>query len=130
MDELAEMISLALVTSAGELSAATASVVDNLAKEIRRGTRSIENKKAWCGGMGICELVYRNSLLSEVYAIKAAKILVERMFNSCKDTDAIVNAWIDSTEVNIREDNGHDHVIDYIADKMPNNSIAVNLALL
>lgn len=123
IDELTEMISLALVTSAGELSTATASVVDNLAKEIRRGTRSIENKKAWCGGMGICELVYRNSLLSEVYAIKAAKILIERMFNSCKDTDTIVNAWIDSPEVNIREDNGHDHVIDYIADKMPTSSI-------
>lgn len=123
VDELTEMISLALVTSAGELSSATASVSDNLAKEIRKGTRDIENKKAWAAGMGICELVYRNSAISNIYATKAAKILIERLFNSCEDTDTIVNAWIDSPEVNIRENNGNDHVIDYIAPVMPKNSI-------
>ena len=123
VDELTEMISLALVTSAGELSSATASVSDNLAKEIRKGTRDIENKKAWAAGMGICELVYRNSAISKIYATKAAKILIEHLFNSCEDTDTIVNAWIDSPEVNIRENNGNDHVIDYIATAAPKNSI-------
>ena len=123
IDELTEMISLALVTSAGELSTATASVSDNLAKEIRKGTRDIENKKAWAAGMGICELIYRNSSISRIYATKAAKILIERLFNSCEDTDTIVNAWIDSPEVNIRENNGNDHVIDFIADRMPKNTI-------
>ncbi len=123
IDELTEMISLALVTSAGELSSATASVSDNLAKEIRKGTRDIENKKAWAAGMGICELIYRNTAISKIYAIKAAKILIERLFNSCEDTDTIVNAWIDSPEVNIRENNGNDHVIDYVAQKLPKHSI-------
>lgn len=123
VDELTEMISLALVTSAGELSSATASVSDNLAKEIRKGTRDIENKKAWAAGMGICELVYRNSAISNIYATKAAKILIEHLFNSCEDTDTIVNAWIDSPEVNIRENNGNDHVIDYIAPAAPKYSI-------
>lgn len=119
IDQLTEMISLALVTSAGELSSATASVSDNLAKEIRKGSRNIENKKAWAAGMGICELIYRNSEISQIYAMKAAKILIERLFNSCEDTDTIVNAWIDSPEVNIRENNGNDHVIDFIAQKKP-----------
>lgn len=123
IDELTEMISLALVTSAGELSSATASVGDNLAKEIRKGTRDIEDKKAWAAGMGICELIYHNSAISRIYATKAAKILIERMFNSCEDSDTIVNAWIDSPEVNIRENNGNDHVIDFIADKLPKCSI-------
>lgn len=123
IDEIAEMISLALVTSAGELSTATSSVVDNLSKEIRRETRNVENKKAWVAGMGICEIVYRNTSISEIYAIKAAKILIERMFNSCEDTDSIVNAWIDSPEVNIRENNGNDHVIDFIAAKRPTHTI-------
>ncbi len=123
VDELTEMISLTLVTSAGELSSATASVSDNLAKEIRKGTRDIENKKAWAAGMGICELVYRNSAISNIYATKAAKILIEHLFNSCEDTDTIVNAWIDSPEVNIRENNGNDHVIDYIAPAAPKYSI-------
>lgn len=126
VDELTEMISLALVTSAGELSSASASVSDNLEKNISEGTMDIENKKAWAAGMGICEIFYRNEEISNIYAIKAAKILIERMFNSCEDTDIIVNAWIDSPEVNIRENNNNDHVIDFIADKAPKYDLSIN----
>ena len=82
VDELTEMISLALVTSAGELSSASASVSDNLEKNITEGTMDIENKKAWAAGMGICEIFFRNKEISEIYAIKAAKNLIDRMFNS------------------------------------------------
>lgn len=126
VDELTEMISLALVTSAGELSSASASVSDNLEKNITEGTMDIENKKAWAAGMGICEIFYRNEEISDIYAIKAAKILIERMFNSCEDADIIVNAWIDSPEVNIRENNDNDHVIDYIAEKNPQNDLSIH----
>ena len=126
VDELTEMISLALVTSAGELSSASASVSDNLEKNITEGTMDIENKKAWAAGMGICEIFFRNNEISEIYAIKAAKNLIDRMFNSCEDTDIIVNAWIDSPEVNIRENNNSDHVIDYIADKNPVYELTIN----
>ena len=126
VDELTEMISLALVTSAGELSSASASVSDNLEKNISEGTMDIENKKAWAAGMGICEIFYRNEEISHIYAIKVAKILIERMFNSCEDADIIVNAWIDSPEVNIRENNNNDHVIDFIADKAPKYDLSIN----
>ncbi len=126
VDELTEMISLALVTSAGELSSASASVSDNLEKNITEGTMDIENKKAWAAGMGICEIFYRNEEISDIYAIKAAKILIERMFNSCEDADIIVNAWIDSPEVNIRENNNNDHVIDFIAEKNPKYDLSIN----
>ena len=126
VDELTEMISLALVTSAGELSSASASVGDNLEKNINEGTMDIENKKAWAAGMGICEIFFRNEEIGNIYAIKAAKILIERMFNSCEDADVIVNAWIDSSEVNIRENNNNDHVIDFIADKNPQYALSIH----
>ena len=126
VDELAEMISLALVTSAGELSAASASVSDNLEKNIREGSMDIENKKAWAAGMGVCEIIYRGQELSEIYAIKSAKILIDRFFNSCQDANLIANNWIDSPNVNIRENNNYDHVIDYICDKMPKYELTVN----
>lgn len=126
VDELTEMISLALVTAAGELSSASASVSDNLEKNITEGTMDIENKKAWAAGMGICEIFYRSEEISEIYAIKAAKILIERMFNSCEDADIIANAWIDSPDVNIRENNNNDHVIDFIANKNPKFELTVN----
>lgn len=126
IDELAEMISLALVTSAGELSSASASVSDNIEKNIREGAMDIENKKAWAAGMGVCEILYRGQDLSDIYAVKAAKNLIDRFFNSCQDANLIANNWIDSSNVNIRENNNYDHVIDYICDKTPKYELTVN----
>ena len=126
IDELAEMISLALVTSAGELSSASASVSDNIEKNIREGAMDIENKKAWAAGMGVCEIIYRGQDLSDIYSIKSAKNLIDRFFNSCQDANLIANNWIDSPNVNIRENNNYDHVIDYICDKMPKYELTVN----
>lgn len=126
VDELAEMISLALVTSAGELSTASASVSDNIEKNIREGAMDIENKKAWAAGMGICEILYRGHDLSRIYATKSAKNLIDRFFNSCQDANLIANNWIDSPNVNIRENNDYDHVIDYICDKNPRYELTIN----
>ena len=126
VDELSEMISLALVTSAGELSTASASVSDNIEKNIREGSMDIENKKAWAAGMGVCEILYRGQDLSEIYAIKSAKNLIDRFFNSCQDANLIANNWIDSPNVNIRENNNYNHVIDYICDKTPKYELTVN----
>lgn len=126
IDELAEMISLALVTSAGELSSASASVSDNIEKNIREGAMDIENKKAWAAGMGVCEILYRGKDLSDIYSIKAAKNLIDRFFNSCQDANLIANNWIDDPNVNIRENNNYDHVIDYICDKTPKYELTVN----
>lgn len=119
IDQIAEMISLALITSAGELSTASASVSDNLEKNIREGAMDIENKKAWAAGLGVCEVLFRGDDLSEIAAIKSAKRLIEQLLNSCVDADTIVNHWIDSKEVNIRENNGFDNVIDYMLSKTP-----------
>ena len=121
VDQLAEMMSLALVTSVGELSTASASVSDNLEKNIREGSMNIENKKAWVGGLGVCEITFCGQDLSDIYSIKAAKRIIERLLNSCVDTDIIVNNWIDSTEVKIRENGGDDNndVIDFLLKKEP-----------
>ena len=126
VDELAEMISLALVTSAGQLSNAAASVSDNMEKNIAAGLMDIENKKAWAAGMGACEILYRSSTIKEIYSIKAAKSLIERLSNTCEDIDVIVNSWIDSEQVNIRENNNNDHVIDFVADRIPKYEISIN----
>ncbi|MBQ6311398.1 MAG: hypothetical protein IJK74_07625 [Bacteroidales bacterium] len=126
INELAEMISLALVTSAGELSAASASVGDNLEKNIREGNMDIENKKAWAAGMGVCEIIYRGDDLGKIYSLKGAINLLERFFNSCHDANLLANNWIDSSEVNIRENNGNDHVIDFICKKEPKYELNIN----
>jgi len=122
VNQLAEMISLALVTSAGELSAAAASVSDNLERCITDGTMDIEQKMAWAGGMGASEIIFRGADLGEVYALKAANYVIENLLNTCVDTDVIVNHWID--ELQIRENNGYDNVIDYILKKTPDYNMA------
>jgi len=119
VDQLTEMVSLALVTSAGELSTASASVSDNLEKNIREGSMDIEKKKAWAAGLGVCEIMFHGEDLKDIYAYKSAKRLIERLLNSCIDTDVVANAWIDSPDVNIRENNGFNNVIDYMLSKQP-----------
>ncbi|MCR5395170.1 MAG: tubulin-like doman-containing protein [Bacteroidales bacterium] len=116
VDQLTDMISLALVTSAGELSSAAASVSDNLEKMISAGSMDVDGKRAWCAGLGVCELLFQGSELKNLYSYKAVQRLIERMFNSCVDTTAIANDWIDSDEVKIRENGGDEHndVIDYL----------------
>ena len=122
VDQLAEMISLTLVTSAGELSTAAASVSDNLEKNIREGSMDIENKKAWVGGLGVCEIMYRGEDLKKLYANMAVCRVIDRLLNKKADIDAKVNAWIDSGDVNIRENNGQDNVIDFLLPLQPNCS--------
>ena len=128
VNQLTEMVSLALVTASGELSVAGAAVGDNLEKNISEGTMNIEDKVAWAGGMGACEIVYKGEALSEIYQMKAAQNIIDRMFNTCADADIIANAWIDSAEVHIRENNGQDHVTDYIAPKEPRYALILEKA--
>ena len=119
VDQLADMVSLALVTAAGELSVAAASVSDNVEKNIASGDMNIANKKAWVSTLGVCEILYHGDELKELYAYKAIKSLIDQLSNTDCIADDVVNTWIDSTEVNIRENRGKDNVIDYILSKNP-----------
>ena len=117
--ELAEMISLALVTAAGELSVAGTAIVDKFAT-------STQYMKYWASGMGACEIVYHGNTLADIYKYKAGINIIDRMFNACDDANTIANAWIDSAEVRIRENNGQDHVTDYICAKEPRYPLTIN----
>lgn len=119
IDEISDMISLALITSSGQLSVATASVSDNVIKQIQNGAFNVGDKMAWVSGMGACEIVFRGENLQKIYNVKAKSRIVEMLLNNCNDTNVIVNSWIDSPAVNIRENNGFDNVIDYMFSREP-----------
>lgn len=121
IDQLAEMISLALVTSSGELSGSVDSVTDNVEKSIMNGDGMVGNKRAWVSGMGACEILFRGQDMCEINALKNAQRIIQRMLTSCIDANMIVNNWIDSPEVNIRENGGpeNDNVIDFLLSKNP-----------
>ena len=121
IDQLAEMISLALVTSSGELSGSVDSVTDNVEKSIMNGDGMVGNKRAWACGMGTCEILFRGQDMCEINAMKNSQRIIQRMVSSCIDANMIVNNWIDSPEVNIRENGGpeNDNVIDFLLSKNP-----------
>ena len=119
VDSLAEMISLGLITSAGALGNASASVSDNLEKRIGAGTYNIKDKVAWVSGMGACEIIYRGGRLGDVYSTKAAMRLIDGLKNTDADANIVANNWIDSPEVNIRENDNHDNLIDSIMSGSP-----------
>lgn len=115
VDDLAEMIGLSLMVATGELSIATKSVSDNVEKVIADGAMDIENKKAWVAGLGMCEICFDGDGLKDIYANKAVQQLITTMTNSCVNANALANNWID--EVQIRENNKQDQLIDYLATK-------------
>jgi hypothetical protein len=116
------MIALTLFTSSGKIADKVSSVNDNVEKTISEGTLDVENKRAWVSAIGACEIVFKGHELAELYAHKAAVRIIDRMFDSsCNDANTIANNWIDSPEINIRENNGpeNDNLINQIYDKEP-----------
>lgn len=115
---LCEMISLALVTSIGELGVAMDSISDNVTKQIASGTMDIRDKKAWVASFGVSEIVFDGKRLSEIYAQKARIQIVNMLLNGgCDDPNVIANNWIDNEH--IRENLGKDDVIDYFCTPEP-----------
>lgn len=110
LDKLTEMISLALVTSSGALASESASVSDNVSKEISEGNFNVDDKVAWASGMGACEIKISHNILEEIYSLKAAQYILDQLSASMEDSDALARTWIDS--VRIRENDGNDQLID------------------
>lgn len=118
VDPICQMISLAIVTSVGELGVTLDSISDNVSKLISDGTMDIKNKKAWVAGFGCAELVFNGERLANIYARKACIQLVNLMLNGgCDDPAIIANSWFDTTR--IRENMGKDDVIDYFMTSRP-----------
>ena len=122
VNQLAEMISLSLVTSAGELSVAAASVSDNIDKYIADGSMGVKDKRAWIAGVGACEILFKGKQLAEIYSLKATQRLIQLLLSGCNDITSVVNQWID--EIKIRENNGRDDIIDFLLNKNPRYPLA------
>lgn len=107
LSELNEMIALALMVSAGKMSTITKSTGDNFANEINEGNMNVENKLAWVGGMGICEIIYNGNRLNEIYAKKAAIKLIEHLLQTYPENIFPINDWVNLSDVGLgMENNG------------------------
>jgi hypothetical protein len=116
-DNLAQMMSMAMVVTAGELSSGLQSVANNLERDRNSGDYDIENKRAILGTLGMSEITFRATELSALYAQKAAREVAAALLNPGSNVNIEANAWIDASQ--IRENNGQDQVIDYLLPKDP-----------
>ncbi|MGY6557667.1 MAG: tubulin-like doman-containing protein [Nitritalea sp.] len=119
VNDLAELISLGLTIGGSDLGAGVQSVMDNVVTMVASGSLDVENKKAWANGMGICEINIDGNRLANLYAEKVIEKLILNLENVSGDSSSTVNAWIDSPEVMIRENNGRDDLINKILDANP-----------
>lgn len=119
VNQIAEMISRSLVTSAGELSGSVSSVADNAEKDMISGIYDIEDKRAWVSALGMSEITFQSTDLARIYTLKAGRRLIERMLNTCGNPELTATAWIDDPKVRIRENNDRDDVIDFMLPRNP-----------
>ena len=115
LDQIEKMIGLALYTSAGELSHAIDSQMDNFEK-VSDGL-AVRDKQAWVTGTGLCELMVNPDTLKDIYSLKAASLLVDLMLKDTRtsqDAESRVRTWVDAN--NIRENEDNDQLLDSLFD--------------
>lgn len=115
LDQIEKMIGLVLYTSAGELSHTIESQIDNFEK-VSDGL-AVKDKQAWVTGTGLCELMVSPETLKDIYSLKAATLLVDKMLTNKKtsqDAENKVRAWIDAHSIRENEDN--DQLLDSLFD--------------
>lgn len=120
-DYLSQMMSMAMVVTAGELSSGMQSVANNLERDMNSGDYDIANKRAVIGTLGMSEITFRASELSALYREKASRELAAALLNPGSNINIEANTWIDTEQ--IRENNGQDQVIDYLLPKNPQSSL-------
>lgn len=120
-EHLSQMMSMAMVVSAGEISSGIQSIANNFERDMNAGNFDIENKRAIMGTLGMSAITYRASELSELYKAKFAREIAAALLSPGSNVDNEAIAWIDSAR--IRENNGHDDVIDSLLERMPKSAL-------
>ena len=107
VDDLSELIGLAMFTGASELSGSMASSYDNVKPIIAGGSMKVEGKESWACGLGLSELFYDGNKLGNIYAHKASVTIINNLITPETDSFNLDDIFINTAE--IRENNGDDN---------------------
>lgn len=116
-DNLSELMSMAMVVSAGELSSGASSIFNNLERDINGNTFNIKNKRATLGTLGMSAITFRATELTNLYRKKVAREVAASLLLPGNNVDVEATVWIDTE--GIREDKGKDDVINKLHSKEP-----------
>ena len=120
IDDLSELIGLAMFTGASELSGSMASSYDNVRAVIAGGALKVENKDSWACGLGLSELFYDGNKLGNIFARKAEALIINNLITAESDAFNLADIFIDKAK--IRENNGDENneLIDALLNETPN----------
>lgn len=113
-EDLAEMISTALLTNLGQVGSVVLSISDNIHNDWIMRVYDVENKRAWVSAIGVGALVYDAQRVARLYQLKAQNKLLEQVLNYSQDCDLLAHNWVDF--VRIRENYGKDQLIEELYD--------------
>lgn len=126
ISSISEQIGLSLFTGASELSANVDSVYDNIKAVLAGGNLDVEGKRAWACGMGVSELFYDGNTLSNIYANSVIALIINDLLNTDNESQGYANAFIDRDDVQIRENNDKDDLIDSLLSSRPSYNYHLN----
>ncbi|ALU27943.1 hypothetical protein HX045_11185 [Myroides odoratimimus] len=121
ISDISEQIGLAMFTGASELSANVNSVYDNVITVLVGGQLDVFDKRAWACGMGVSELYYDGNTLSNIYTRRLSQLMINNLLRQDESAQPLANTFIDNPEVNIRENNGNDNLINSLLNNRPQN---------
>lgn len=119
INDLCELIGLAMFTGASELSGGMASSYDNVKTVIAGGSMKVENKDSWACGLGLSELYYDGNKLGNIYAHKASVSIINNLMTPETDSFDLDDLFINNAK--IRENNGDENndLIDSLLSEAP-----------
>ncbi|MBQ0769335.1 MAG: hypothetical protein KBT58_08590, partial [Bizionia sp.] len=120
VNDLSELIGLAMFTGASELSGSMTSSYDNVKTVIAGGSMKVENKQSWACGLGLSELYYDGNKLGNIYAHKASVSTINNLITAESDSFDLDDIFINNAK--IRENNGDENndLIDSLLSENPN----------
>ncbi|RYM34800.1 hypothetical protein ERX46_05345 [Brumimicrobium glaciale] len=119
INDLSELIGLAMFTGASELSGSMASSYDNVKTVIAGGSMKVEDKQSWACGLGLSELYYDGNKLGNIYAHKASVAIINNLITPETNSFDLDDIFI--SDAKIRENNGDENndLIDSLLSENP-----------
>ena len=126
VDELINIMAVSAFLPSGDMGDGITSPFDNVITPQTGGIYDIRGKRAWAASIGSAELIYDSMAVARTYTHRLIDLLCTDMINSMSTGMAEANAFVDSPNVLIREDNGRDDVIDSILPPAPDFTITID----
>lgn len=125
ISDLTDAIALCAFLPANNMGDAVTGPFDNIIVNQQASVYNILTKRAWAASAGSAELIYDRKAVANATGYNLITLLCNSMLHSERNGVADANAFFDNPDVRIRENEGHDDVIDTYLAPMPDYTITI-----